>query len=439
MRINNNVKLITRSDNRISPNDTKFNGNNAWNTFVFCDFCLITLYRVYRNVYLEETMKKILGSLLFGSFLLASTASDAAQAIATAKINFREGPGTNYALRGTIEAGQAVEVQSCRGSWCQISYNVRTGWAAARYLAFSTSEVLYNTYKSPSEILKSSASGTKDNTAQTTKAKPKATAPVKKTTKTTAKTNSGSAPVYADYPEEPSYPTTQTYPTYSQSTIVSGGGYYYDDDYDDSRRYRQYRDRSPRWDGHNRPPPRGWSDDRRDRWDSNRRDRWDNDRRDRWDDDRNRRSDKHDRKKHSKPEQQMPSPPTRPEPQHKNEPQHRPQQEMPSPPVQSEAPARHEREAPPQPVRHEPEPRHEAPMPSPGDMPSPSEQHVSAPQPAPEPRHEPEQHHEPEPRHEAEMPSPGDMPSPSAPSNSNNDGGDSGMPSPGDMPSPGGN
>lgn len=344
-------------------------------------------------------MKKILGSLLFGSFLLASTASDAAQAIATAKINFREGPGTNYALRGTIEAGQVVEVQSCRGSWCQISYNVRTGWAAARYFAFSTSEVLYNTYKSPSELLKSGASSTKDNTAQTTKAKPKATTPVKKTTKT----NNSSAPVYAAYPEEPSYTATQTYPTYSQSTIVSGGGYYYDDDYDDSRRYRQYRDRSPRWDGHNRPPPppppRGWNDDRRDRWDNNRRDRWDNDRRGRWDDNRNRRSDKQDRRQHSKPEQQMPSPPTRPEPQHKNEPQYRPQQEMPSP----------------------------------ADIPSPREQHKSAPQPAPEPRHEPEQ------KHQAEMPSPGDMPSPSAPSNSNNGGGDPGMPSPADMPSPGDN
>lgn len=379
-------------------------------------------------------MKKILGSLLFGSFLLASTASDAAQAIATAKINFREGPGTNYALRGTIEAGQVVEVQSCRGSWCHISYNVRTGWAAARYFAFSTSEVLYNTYKSPSELLKSGASSTKDNTAQTTKAKPKATTPVKKTTKT----NNSSAPVYAAYPEEPSYTATQTYPTYSQSTIVSGGGYYYDDDYDDSRRYRQYRDRSPRWDGHNRPPPppppRGWNDDRRDRWDNNRRDRWDNDRRDRWDDNRNRRSDKQDRKQHSKPEQQMPSPSTRPEP------QYRPQQEMPSP---ADIPSpREQHKSAPQPApepqhepeqRREPEPKHETPMPSPADIPSPREQYESAPQPAPEPRHEPEQ------KHQAEMPSPGDMPSPSAPSNSNNGGGDPGMPSPADMPSPGDN
>ncbi|MHC5307849.1 SH3 domain-containing protein [Bartonella sp. LJL80] len=95
-------------------------------------------------------MKKIFGSFLLGSILLAGTAAQAADAIATTTLNFRAGPGTGYAVRGSIPAGQPVSVRSCAGNWCQINYGPRTGWASSRYLAFRSSNDAYNSYTRPS-------------------------------------------------------------------------------------------------------------------------------------------------------------------------------------------------------------------------------------------------------------------------------------------------
>lgn len=67
---------------------------------------------------------------------LALPASANAQALAqaTTDLHLRAGPGTNYAVIGTMPRGAQVQVHQCPGSWCQVSYGGATGWASHRYL-----------------------------------------------------------------------------------------------------------------------------------------------------------------------------------------------------------------------------------------------------------------------------------------------------------------
>lgn len=136
-------------------------------------------------------MKKTLSSLLLGSFLLATTVAEASEAITTASLNFRDGPGTAYAVRGSVPAGETITVRTCSGDWCQINYGSRIGWASARYLAFRSGDEVYDSY-------------------------------------------------------------TNTPISSSVNVFVIGGGYYDGDWY---RHNRHYRSRPPYWDGHHRPPP----------------------------------------------------------------------------------------------------------------------------------------------------------------------------------------
>lgn len=91
-------------------------------------------------------MKKTLGSLLLGTFLLAVQAAQASDAFVTTPLNFRDGPGKAYALRGTIPAGEIVGVRRCTGNWCEINYGPRIGWASAAYLAFRSGQSVYQSY-----------------------------------------------------------------------------------------------------------------------------------------------------------------------------------------------------------------------------------------------------------------------------------------------------
>jgi uncharacterized protein YgiM (DUF1202 family) len=51
---------------------------------------------------------------------------------ATSNLRIRSGPGTNYAQRGTISAGQPVTAIGSQGEWVQIAGG---GWVSAHYLA----------------------------------------------------------------------------------------------------------------------------------------------------------------------------------------------------------------------------------------------------------------------------------------------------------------
>ncbi|KEG19255.1 SH3 domain-containing protein [Bartonella bacilliformis] len=91
-------------------------------------------------------MKKLMGLFIFSSLFLITTVSHAVHAIATKNLNFRAGPSTQYTIHGLIPAGQAIFVQNCKGNWCQIYYDSRTGWASAYYLSFKDGNDLYHAY-----------------------------------------------------------------------------------------------------------------------------------------------------------------------------------------------------------------------------------------------------------------------------------------------------
>jgi uncharacterized protein YraI len=59
----------------------------------------------------------------------------AAAASATTDVNLRAGPGPEHQVIGVIRAGAPVDVLGCSGSWCQVNYGGRAGYASASYLS----------------------------------------------------------------------------------------------------------------------------------------------------------------------------------------------------------------------------------------------------------------------------------------------------------------
>src|SRR6185503_16513555 len=76
---------------------------------------------------------KLLG---VGAALLLSTgAALAVPATAQTDLNVRSGPGTNYPVVGSLQGGETVDVGSCTGSWCRVSFGGGSGFASRSYLA----------------------------------------------------------------------------------------------------------------------------------------------------------------------------------------------------------------------------------------------------------------------------------------------------------------
>lgn len=70
--------------------------------------------------------------------LLSSSAALAGfNAIATADLNIRTGPGPQYEVVGAIANSDTATVNGCieGRKWCQVSYNGTTGWAYSEYLS----------------------------------------------------------------------------------------------------------------------------------------------------------------------------------------------------------------------------------------------------------------------------------------------------------------
>ncbi|MEJ0077462.1 MAG: SH3 domain-containing protein [Alphaproteobacteria bacterium] len=82
------------------------------------------------------TLKTILFSAA-SALVLSAGAANAAPATAETSLNVRSGPGTQFAVIGTIPAGAAVDAGGCTGSWCQVSFRGQTGYANQSYLAMA--------------------------------------------------------------------------------------------------------------------------------------------------------------------------------------------------------------------------------------------------------------------------------------------------------------
>lgn len=88
-------------------------------------------------------MKLALKAALIVLGVLSAGAAQAANAISTANLNIRTGPGTRYASMGSIPGGAPVTVHGCTSGygWCQVSYGATHGWSSSRYIAFQEGTV----------------------------------------------------------------------------------------------------------------------------------------------------------------------------------------------------------------------------------------------------------------------------------------------------------
>lgn len=91
---------------------------------------------------MKRQTRKMMLNLATGVALAATAAvvlipasANAAPGVATASVNLRSGPGTNYQVLGQLSRGQTVEVIDCATSWCQIQVQGRTGYVSRSYIA----------------------------------------------------------------------------------------------------------------------------------------------------------------------------------------------------------------------------------------------------------------------------------------------------------------
>ena len=82
-------------------------------------------------------MRKVLAYLAITSFV--STSAFADLAVLTANVNFRDGPGTDFASFGQISQNEQVDIQECDagGTWCAVTYDGKNGFVSGKYLSQS--------------------------------------------------------------------------------------------------------------------------------------------------------------------------------------------------------------------------------------------------------------------------------------------------------------
>lgn len=80
--------------------------------------------------------RRLLAATAFAAFAVPAAAL-ALPATVLTDVALRTGPGPAYPIIGTIDRQAIVEVEGCvdAATWCQVSWNGRTGWTYASYLA----------------------------------------------------------------------------------------------------------------------------------------------------------------------------------------------------------------------------------------------------------------------------------------------------------------
>ncbi|WP_283195689.1 SH3 domain-containing protein [Rhizobium sp. AN80A] len=82
---------------------------------------------------MKTTLMKITA---VAALLLAPVAAQAAEGFATANVNMRAGPSTQYPAVTVIPAGESVQIYGCLADvpWCDVEFYNGRGWVAGRYV-----------------------------------------------------------------------------------------------------------------------------------------------------------------------------------------------------------------------------------------------------------------------------------------------------------------
>jgi uncharacterized protein YraI len=84
-------------------------------------------------------MQKLLSIVAASAVLvLGAGMAQAAPGFATANVNIRTGPDTEFPSAGVIPEGSSVDVRGCLRdeSWCDVRWGPERGWVFSEYLAF---------------------------------------------------------------------------------------------------------------------------------------------------------------------------------------------------------------------------------------------------------------------------------------------------------------
>lgn len=82
-------------------------------------------------------MVRLIGpALVTATLSLAPALVSATEAVVTATVNLRSGPGTIYQRAAVLPRGSVVHLHACHHAapWCMVSLGHVTGWAASGYL-----------------------------------------------------------------------------------------------------------------------------------------------------------------------------------------------------------------------------------------------------------------------------------------------------------------
>lgn len=79
---------------------------------------------------------KILSTAALATIASLGFATAAFADQATASVNVRSGPGTQYGVLDTLYPGEKVNIGTCRSNgWCLVEHSGPDGWVSARYLS----------------------------------------------------------------------------------------------------------------------------------------------------------------------------------------------------------------------------------------------------------------------------------------------------------------
>ncbi|ETX14616.1 hypothetical protein OCH239_21670 [Roseivivax halodurans JCM 10272] len=87
----------------------------------------------------------------------------------TTDLNFRAGPGPQYATQGVIPSDTTVDVTGCLegGEWCEVTYDGQTGYAYSAYLTTVVEEQPVALYEAPSSVEINTVTYEDDDSAET--------------------------------------------------------------------------------------------------------------------------------------------------------------------------------------------------------------------------------------------------------------------------------